>query len=130
MRSGAPTECSLSLLAWPSPPPLLQPLASLPNPYPRMQRTRTRTQAWHRLPPTHLLSCSYVKNLTAELGMMRMQLVPLPLNMPFSPLALPMCTRPWPWWWRWSGWRLNVSLCVPRAAGLAATRGVSHATWK
>jgi hypothetical protein len=38
-------------------------------------------------PPTHLLSASYVKNLTAELGMMRRQLAPFPLNMPCRLIA-------------------------------------------
>ena len=42
----------------------------------------------------HLLSCSYVRNFTAELGMMRTQLVQLPLNMPLMPSSFDIYLSP------------------------------------
>jgi len=41
-----------------------------------------------------LLSCSYVRNFTAELGIIRIQLVQLPLNMPLMPSSFDMYFKP------------------------------------
>lgn len=46
---------------------------------------------------SHLLSSLYVTNLTAELGTIRMQLVPFPLNHSLNPPVLVMCINPWMW---------------------------------
>ena len=43
---------------------------------------------------SYLLSCSYVRNFTAELGIIRIQLVQLPLNMPLMPSSFDMYFKP------------------------------------
>lgn len=53
-----------------------------------------RVHAARRPCAPHLLRCSYVRNLTAELGTMRMQLEPLPFIMPAKPSVRAMCTNP------------------------------------
>lgn len=61
----------------------------MPNPPAIRPPPTGRTSHW-----PHLEMCSYVRNLTAELGTMRRQFAPLPFIIPRMPSVRAMCTSP------------------------------------